>query len=761
MALKIVILGGGPGGLYCGLLLKKVDPRHDITIIERNPADVTYGWGVVFSDRTLASFQRADYKTYEAITDHLVIWDAIDVRYRGTLTRCGGHVLSSISRKQLLQILQQRCAELGVTLRFGVEIATLEDLSGYDLIVGADGINSLARRTYASIFQPRLEVGRAKYIWFGTDMVLDCFTFIFRENEHGLFQVHAYPFGGDVSTFIVECDEASWRRAGLDMANEAASIAYCERLFADDLAGGAWDGWSAGRRQPHHLLSNNSKWINFVTVATATWHHQNVVLLGDAAHTAHFSIGSGTKLAMEDAIALANALEICGGLEEALNAYEMERKPVLDTFQRAARESQSYFERIGRYLGFDPMQFTFHLLTRSGRISYDDLRLRDARFGDAVDRWFMGRAAVAAGVLDAQTSARDDGDGAGGGSHAPAFAGPVIAPPPMFAPLRLRALCLPNRVVVSPVSSYAAHNGMSDDAHLARLRVGLASGAGLVLTEPVAVSPDGRITSGCAGMYLPEHRAAWARIVAFVRDHSTAKVGLQLNHAGRRGSTRPRWEGLDRPLRVGNWPLVSASPQPYTPQSPVPRELDRAGMDRVRDNFVRAAQMAQEAGFDLVLLNFAHGYLLATFISPLTNVRTDAYGGPLASRMRFPLEVFDAVRAVWPAEKPLGVAISAVDGVPGGSTVEDAVVVAEMLKARGCDLVMVLAGQTTPDAVLPYGRGFLTALSDRVRNEADIATMTGGYITTANEVNTMLAAGHADLCVMEMLSHERGGDDHA
>src|SRR3989442_1673739 len=510
--MKIVILGGGPAGLYFALLTKKANPRHDITIIERNPAGVTYGWGVVFSDRTLASFQRADYKTYEQITNHFVIWDAIDVLYRGETIRCGGHVIASIARKQLLYILQRRCDELGIALKFGCEVNDLAELPEYDLLIAADGLNSIVRKTYTPIFKPSIELGKARYIWLGTHKVLDSFTFILRENEHGLFQVHAYPFSGTTSTFIIECDEASWIKAGLDKAGEAESLAYCEQLLADDLKGAP-------------LLSNNSKWISFPTLKTRTWHSQNIVLLGDAAHTAHFSIGSGTRLAMEDAIALATAIEQHPDLEIALNEYELERKPVVEVFQRAAQESRTYFETIKRYLDLEPVQFTFQLLTRSGRISYDDLRLRDPHFGDAVDRWYTQQAS---------------------GTKV------IVAPPPMFAPLKLRELTLPSRVVFMQHfhteedvgGEVYPQSGSSDRESLA--------GVGLVLTELTAVSPEGRITPDSPGMYDASHLPTWARLVESVHTHSPARIAIQLGHAGRRGSTRPRSQGLDRPLRTGN-----------------------------------------------------------------------------------------------------------------------------------------------------------------------------------------------------------------
>lgn len=730
--MKITILGAGPAGLYCGLLIKKAYPTYDITILERNPRDVTYGWGVVFSDRTLASFQRADYKTYEEISNHFVIWDAIDVHYRHETIRCGGHIIASIGRKQLLNILQRRCNELGITLQFNSEIHDLADIDSYDLLIAGDGINSIVRKTYVSSLKPEITPGKAKYIWLGASKVLDAFTFIFRENEHGLFQVHAYPSSGTTSTFIVECDEQTWLRAGLNTADEATSLAYCEQLFAGDLEGAK-------------LISNNSKWISFPMLKTKNWHHQNIALLGDAIHTAHFSIGSGTKLAMEDAIALASALEQHSDIETALNAYEIERKPVVEIFQKAAQESQTYFETIKRYLNLDPMQFTFQLLTRSGRISYDDLRLRDPRYGDSIDRWYTQKAS-----RELQTNGQSQDD-----------MRPVIqqriAPPPMFTPIRFRSLTMPNRVIAGSVGNVGytyspQQDGTPGDLYAKQTANLALSGVGLVMSALTAVSNDGRITPDSLGLYSACHVTEWQRIVEAVHSRSSAKIAIQIGHAGRRGATRPRDRGLDRPLREGAWPLLSASPIPYTPVSQIPKEMDTADMERVCDDFVRTTQMAQEAGFDLLQLHCAHGYLLASFLSPLTNQRTDEYGGSLEQRMRFPLAVFDAVRAAWPNTKPISVAIPATDCVPDGCSVDDAVVLARTLKAHGCDIIEVLAGQTTLEGEPPYGRGFLTPLSDRIRNEAGIPTIVGGYLTSSNEVNTILAAGRADLCILEQLT---------
>lgn len=725
--MNVLILGGGPAGLYFGLLLKKADPAHNITVIERNPAGATYGWGVVFSGQTLTSFREADPKTYRQITDTFVLWETIDVYYRDETIRIGGNVFAGLSRRVLLNILQERCRELGVRLIFEADITDLAQLPGvagaddFDLVVAADGVNSLTRKTYAHIFKPDLDIGKSKFIWFGTTKIFDAFTFIFRENEHGLFQVHAYPFDGTTGTFIVECAEEVWRRAGLDQAGEADSIAYCEKLFAPELSGA-------------RLLSNRSLWVNFVTVKNKTWRHGHIVLLGDAAHTAHFSIGSGTKLAMEDAIALANMFEQHREVTVALNEYELERRPRVEALQAAALESQAYFETIRRTLDLEPLQFTFHLMSRSGRLGYNNLRQRDPHFSEAVDRWFASPPSTPPPLRG----------GKGGGR--------LIAPPPLFNPYKLRELTLVNRLVLTPAPDYSANDGLPNETHAAQLDRLALGGAGLVLTEPAAASPTGRITPGDVGMYRPEHVAAWKRITDFIHANSTAKVGLPLNHAGRRGSTRPRSQGLDRPLRAGNWPLLAASALPYTRYSQIPKAMDHADMEQVCHDFAQAARMAGEAGFDLLQLHFGHGYLLAGFLSPLTNQRDDEYGGSLENRLRFPLELFAAVRAVWPEDKPLAVALNVTDFVAGGFDQDEAVTVAQTLRAHGCDLIEILAGQTTPESNPPYQPGFLTPLSDWVRSKAGIATMVGGNLTLTDEVNTILAAGRADLCVMHPLA---------
>jgi anthraniloyl-CoA monooxygenase len=691
---RYAVLGGGPAGLYFALLAKKAWPADEVLVVERNPPDATFGWGVVFSEETLGALRDADYETYTQIGESFARWNAIDIYYRDSRIRSRGHVFTGISRKVLLNILQRRCRELGVRLEFEREVRDLEELQAADLIVGADGINGLVRRTLAESLKPTLVVHPTKYVWFGSNLPLDAFTFIFRRNDHGLFQVHAYPFDAQSCTFIVECPEAAWRRAGLDSASEEESIRYCEALFAPELRGS-------------RLMSNRSLWLNFITLKQDSWHRGNVVVLGDAAHTAHFSIGSGTKLAMEDSIALVDALRRHRDLAAALNDYEMERQPVVERFQEAALESSSYFEHVGRYVGFDPRQFAFNLLTRSRRITYVNLTQRDPDFVRRVDAWF-----------GAQATGSPDG-------------AKRLTPPPMFAPFRIGELALVNRVVVS-----ADHD----------LDAAACQGSGLVISEFVAVSQDGRITTETPVF----DRSYQERLrVAVERVHDAGScIALQLGHAGRRGSMRPRAQGVDRPLLNGGWKLMAASAIAYTPHSMLPREMTPRDIAHAVNLFESAARAAASCWIDVVELNMAQGYLLASFISPLTNQRRDEYGGSLDNRMRFPRMVLDAVRAVW--ERPLMIKISASDWMPGGVDLDEAVEIAKMLEAHGADLIHPVMGQTVWESRPDYRRLFSVPASDRIRNEVGVPTLADGSIATADDVNTILAAGRADLCVMDL-----------
>ena len=704
--MRIAIVGAGPGGLYLSLLLKKAAPAHDVIVLEKNPAGATYGWGVVFSDRTLASFREADLETYTQITDDFIIWDAIDIRYRDEIVRCEGQVFSGISRRRLLELLVDRARELGVRIEFEREVADPSELDAFDLVVGADGVRSMVRATFEEAFRPTSKLGSSRHIWFGTHRVFDSFTFAFRTNTHGFFQAHAYPFDGSTSTFIVECSEETWRNAGLEGAGEAESITYCESLFESDLAG-------------HGLMSNRSAWISFVTLKNRNWHHGKNVLLGDAAHTAHFSVGSGTKLAMEDSIALANALGTHDDVEAALVDYELERKPRVERLQEAARQSQTYFENTSRYRHMEPLQFAFHLLSRSGRIDYDDLRVRDRHFVGAVDRWFLEQATE-------------------GRSRA-------LAAPPAFAPGRVGGLMVPNRVAVECGPGYQT-NGLPVPGELARLA---RSGAGLVFTGMLAVSPGGRITPDSPGIYTDEQGAAWRSEVRAARSSLTA-LAATIGHAGPRGATRPRARYVDVPLPDEDaWELLAASALPYTSRSRAPRAMERDDMDAVVAGSAAAARRARAAVFDMIEVNMSHGYLLASFMSPLTNRRTDGYGGSLENRLRFPLEVFDAVRAEWASDRVVAVAMSASDWTRGGLSPAEATEVARALKDRGCSLIRVVAGQTVARYRPRYDPYFLTHYADRLRNEAGVATIATGDITTVDHVNTIVAGGRADLCVLQ------------
>ena len=722
--MKVVCIGGGPAGLYFAMLMKKSGLASSVTVHERNRADDTFGFGVVFSDATLDKIAQADRETYDAITAGFAHWDDIDIHFKGRLLRSTGHGFSGLSRKALLRILQGRAADQGVELVFEREVPPSADFPEADLIVVADGVNSAVRDHHAQHFEPTIDWRPNKFVWLGTTFPFGAFTFYFKESAHGLFQVHAYRYDQHSSTFIVECSAETFRRSGLDPADEDATLAYCEALFAEELAG-------------HRLHKNRSLWRSFPIVRSARWHHRNLVLLGDAAHTAHFSIGSGTKLAMEDAIALRDALALCAapgtggraGIEGALASYEHARKPVVESTQRAAQVSLEWFESTERYLQLSPLQFAFSCLTRSLRVTHENLKRRDPAFVREVDITFAEEAAQQSGAIAHVSAAKEP-------------------PPPMFTPFRLRDMVLSNRVVVSPMCQYSADDGTVDDWHLVHLGSRAVGGAALLITEMTDVSREGRITPGCAGMYRPEHVQAWGRIVDFVHRQSPARIALQLAHAGRKGSTRRMWEGIDEPLTEGGWPILSASPIPYLPHSAVPKEMDRADMDQVLADFVRATGMAEQAGFDMIELHFAHGYLLASFISPLTNRRTDAYGGPLDQRMRYPLEVFDAVRAAWPEAKPIAVRISATDWADGGLDVTEAVEIARLLKVHGCDIIDVSSGQTVRNARPRYGRLFQTPFSDRIRHEAGVPTMTVGNIGSWSDVNSILAAGRADLCVL-------------
>ncbi|MBK9363778.1 MAG: bifunctional salicylyl-CoA 5-hydroxylase/oxidoreductase [Rubrivivax sp.] len=729
--MKIVCIGGGPAGLYFGLLMKQLDPAHDITVVERNKPYDTFGWGVVFSDATMDTMRQWDRETADAIQQAFNHWDDIELLFKGRTIRSGGHGFVGIGRKKLLNILQARCEALGVKLVFEQDADSDADYPDADLIIASDGINSKVRGKYAEVFKPDIVTRPNRYIWLGTHRLYDAFTFDFRKTEHGWFQAHIYKFDDTTTTFIVECPEKVWLAHGLDQADPAQSIAFCEKLFADNLQG-------------HALMTNarhlrGSAWLNFQRVVCEQWwlkneHGSHVVLMGDAVHTAHFAIGSGTKLALEDAIELTRQFQrlgdSAGHIPEVLAAYQAARRVETLRIQNAAWNAMEWFEVCGeRYCDqLEPEQFMYSMLTRSQRISHENLRLRDKGWLEGYERWFAARAGV---DRDAQL--------------------PAI--PPMFTPYSLRSVTLKNRVVVSPMAQYSAVNGVPGDYHLVHLGARAMGGAGMVFAEMTCTSPDARITPGCPGLWTDEQGAAWARIVDWVHANTDARMAVQIGHAGAKGSTRRAWDGIDRPLQPTdtepNWPLISASPQQYLDgESQLSRAMTRADMDRVKADFVAATRRAAAAGFDWLELHCAHGYLLSGFISPITNRRDDDYGGSLDKRLRYPLEVFAAVRAAWPDPLPMSVRISAHDWVEGGITPADAVLIARAFKAAGADLIDCSSGQVSKQEKISFGRMFQTPFADRVRQEAGIPTIAVGAISEADHVNSIIAAGRADLCAV-------------
>ncbi len=711
--MKVAIVGGGPGGLYFALLAQKAWPRWDITVYERNRPDDTFGFGVVFSDQTLDSFKAYDGPSYEMIRRRFAYWGDVDVVYKGRTLRSGGNGFCGCSRVALLHILHDRCRELGVKLVFQKEIDDLEEVADADLIVIADGINSKLREKNRDHFQPSVDLRPNKFTWLGSSKPLDAFKYFFRETPEGIILAHCYQYEEGRSTWVIETDGETWQKFGFDVKDEAAMLEKVEEVFAEELDG-------------HRLTANRSLWRNFPTITNQTWVKGNAVLIGDAKATAHFSIGSGTKLAMEDAIALFEAVRSQNSLGKALEKYDTARREEVEKTQHAANVSLAWFEHMRRYWGMDPLQFAFGVMSRSKQITWENLELRDPAFVREVRLWFAKKTSAQGFEVD--------------------LANPPV---PMFTPFRLRGMTVENRVVVSAMDQYSAPDGVPGDWHLVHLGARAIGGAGLVFVEMTCVSPEGRITPGCTGLWNEQQRDAFRRITDFCHAQSTAKLCLQIGHSGRKGSTQLGWERMDHPLESGNWPLVSASAIPYYEGvSQVPQELTPAGMKKIIRQFEKSTQLAHEAGFDMLEIHMAHGYLLASFISPLTNQRTDEYGGSIENRMRFPLAVWQTCRKAWPEDKPMSVRISATDWAPGGLTDQDLMAVTRMLKAAGCDLIDCSTGQTVPQQRPVYGRMYQAPYADWVRNETGIATMTVGAVTSADQVNTLLASGKADLVAL-------------
>jgi len=711
--MKVTVIGGGPGGMYFALLAKKAWPRWDITVYERNRPDDTFGFGVVFSDQTLDTFKAYDVVTYERIRRRFAYWGDVDVVYKGQTLRSGGNGFCGCSRVALLNILQDRGRELGVNMRFQREVEGLEEFADSDLIVVADGIASKIREKYKDHFQPSVDLRPNKFTWLGSTRSLDAFKYFFRETKEGVLLAHVYQYEPNRSTWVIEMDEPTWKNFGFDKLSETEMLPVLERVFAEELDG-------------HPLIVNRSLWRNFPNITNKTWVRGNAVLVGDAKATAHFSIGSGTKLAMEDAIALYESFRKQQDVKKALAIYDNVRREEVEKTQHAANVSLAWFENMKRYWGMDPEQFAFGVMSRSKQITWENLELRDEAFVRRVHRWFAHRVKKQGFDIDVENP-----------------------PVPMFTPFRLRDMVLENRVVVSPMDQYSAVDGVPGDWHFVHLGSRAIGGAGLVYVEMTCPSPEARISPGDTGLWNEAQAAAFKRIVDFCHANSKAKLCMQLGHSGRKGSTQLGWERMDNPLEKGNWPVVSASAIPYYEGvSQVPLELDRKGMEKIVADFVRSTRYAEQAGFDMLELHMAHGYLLASFISPLTNQRTDAYGGSIENRMRFPLEVFRECRAAWPKHKPLSVRVSATDWAPGGLSGEDLIAFTRALKDAGCDLIDVSTGQTVPHQRPVYGRMYQASYADWVRNEVGIATMTVGAVTTPDQVNTLLAAGKADLVAL-------------
>ncbi|NMT62714.1 bifunctional salicylyl-CoA 5-hydroxylase/oxidoreductase [Marinobacter orientalis] len=708
--MKITVIGGGPGGLYAAILMKKQWPDYDITVYERNAPDSSFGFGVVFSDETLGFLDDYDNPSYEAIRRSFAYWDNVDVHFKGEVIRCAGNGFCGCSRLTLLQILQDRCQEVGVHLNFNTEIESVDQFSDSDLIIAADGIGSFIREQYKDWFQPQVDLRRNYFCWLGSSRELDAFKYFFRETQHGPVVSHSYQYEPGRSTWVIEMPPETWEGFGFGQMLEEEYTKVIEDIFAEELDG-------------HSFITNRSLWRRFPAIRNKHWVKDNIVLLGDSQHTAHYSIGSGTKLAMESAIALFEAMKTNSEVPAALTAFERDRRTDVEVTQHAADVSLSWFENMGRYWDMEPLQFAFGCMSRSKKLTYENLRLRDQAFVDQCTEVFNRQVQAAGFDVDTDT-------------------------PPMFTPFQLREMTLDNRVVLSPMAQYKAQDGVPNEWHFVHYASRAIGGAALVYTEMTCPSPDARITPGCTGLWNEEQRDAFKRIVDFAHNESRAKMCMQLGHAGRKGSTQLGWDKMDHPLPEGNWPIYSASPIPYLPESQVPIELTREHMDQVVSDFARSARYADEAGFDMLELHMAHGYLLASFISPLTNQRKDEYGGSLENRLRFPREVFHAVREVWPAEKPMSIRVSGGDWHEGGLTTEDLKELAVVFRDAGVDLIDVSAGQTVADQKPVYGRMFQTPFSDLVRNEAGVSTITVGNITSADQVNTILVAGRADLVAM-------------
>ena len=702
---SIAVIGGGPGGLYFSILTKKAFPDCQIDVYERNKADDSFGFGVVFSDETLSEFLTRDPKSYDLIRKHFAYWDDLDVARDGEIVRISGNGFCGCSRKTLLQLLQQRCLEEGVNLHFEHAIEDVSTLKA-DYIVACDGINSAIRTQFASDFGTKTELKKNKFVWLGSTKPLDAFTYFFRTTEFGPFVAHSYQYQEGMSTWIFECSEETWENAGFETTNEEATISKISSIFKEELDG-------------HGLISNRSHWRQFPAITNEKWHKDNIVLLGDSKATAHYSIGSGTKLAMECAISLSDAIVKFGTNKEAAFAeYENLRRNRVEMIQYAANVSLDWFENMDRYIDFDFNQFAFGVMTRSKKVTFENLAIRDASFPEKVLTEFNINNKI-----------------------------PNVKTPAAFNPFYIKNLKLENRIVMAPMGQYQAENGLPNSWHFSHYTQRALGGLGLIITEMTAISQSGRITLGCTGIYDENQVLEWKKINNFIHENSACKVAIQLGHSGRKGSVKKPWE-TEKLADSQQWELISASPIPFAENGIVPKNMTVTDMDLIVKQFENAAQNAEEANFDMIELQAHHGFLLASFLSPLTNNRTDEFGGTISNRLKFPLKVFKAIRTIFPAEKPIAVRISATDWTENGISQQDVLTIAEAFKGAGADIINVSTGNTVSNQQPQTGRMWQTPFSDLIRNTVHIPTITAGSITDVDQINTIILNGKADLVAL-------------
>ena len=702
--MKITVIGGGPGGLYFSILTKKAMPHWEINVYERNKPDDSFGFGVVFSDETLGEFLKRDMQSYELIRSKFAYWDDIIVARDGQEVSIAGNGFCGCSRKTLLKLLHQRCEEEGVKLHFQQNVDDLSQFKDSDIIVACDGIGSGIRSQFQNEFGTKIQLKSNRFVWMGSTKPLDAFTYFFRSTPFGMIVAHTYQYEEGMSTWIFECTNETWEKLQFEVENEANTVSKLSEIFKEELDG-------------HPLITNKSHWRQFPHVTNKNWHHNNIVLLGDAKATAHFSIGSGTKLAMDCAIGLFDALMANpDNVQNTFLQYEKTRRNPVEMIQYAASVSLEWFENMNRYEKYPFYQFSFGCMTRSKKVTYENLRLRDQSYTDKVLEEFNQ-------INKNNTNAA------------------------AFSTFKLRGLELSNRIVMSSMGQYAAIDGLVNNWHFQHYTSRAIGGLGLIITEMTAVDSNGRITLGCAGIYNEEQVVEWKKITDFVHEHTATKIGIQLGHSGRKGAVKKPWEGTNEPIDNA-WELLSASAIAFNDKMAIPKEMNANDIQNVINQFANAAKNAEKAGFDMIELQAHHGFLLASFLSPLTNNRTDEFGGSVENRLKFPLQVFNAIRENFPSEKPISVRISATDWAESGISQEDVLFIASEFKKAGADIINVSTGNTVENQNPKTGRMWQVPFSDMVRNEAEVATITAGSITDIDQINTIILSGKADLVAL-------------